>query len=56
MKTLSLTRRYRQEKEFRKNDPIFVDGSERNEYIKNEIEVETDPEIKSLLNKQLFIS
>jgi len=36
--------------------PIFKDEKERKEYIKNEIEVETDPEIKSLLNKQLFIS
>ena len=53
---LSLCRRYKQEKAFNKDLPIFKDEAERNEYIKNEIEVETDPEIKSLLNKQLFIS
>lgn len=53
---LSLCRRYKQEKQFNKNTPIFKDEAERKEYIKNEIECETDPDIKSLLSKQLFIS
>lgn len=55
-KFIGLSRRYKQEKAFSKDMPIFKDEKERKEYIKNEIEVETDPEIKSLLNKQLFRS
>lgn len=40
---------------FSKETPIFNNKEEREEYIKNEIEIETDPDIKILLSKQLFI-
>ena len=52
---LSLCRRYKQEKEFSKNMPIFNDEAEKREYIKKEITRESDELKKELLNKQLFI-
>lgn len=55
-KYVGLSRRYKQEKEFNKNAPIFSDNEERSEYLKQEIENEKDEFIKMLLNKQLFIS
>lgn len=55
-KNLWLLRRYKQEKAFNKNKPIFSDDKEKHEYIKNEMEVEPDNFYKKLLAKSIFTS
>ena len=55
-KNLWLTRRYKQEKAFNKDRPIFDDVEEKKQYIKSEIELETDLFYKSLLAKSIFTS
>ena len=54
--TLWLSRRYKQEKQFSKNVPIFKNEEEKKEYIKNEMEVEPDNFYKNLLAKSIFTS
>lgn len=54
-KFIGLSTRYKQEKKFNKNIPIFKDEEERKEYIKKEITREPNELKKELLSKQLFI-